>query len=307
MSLHITLRQLEIFCTIVKTGSAVSAGENIGLSQSAVSSALKELENQLGEALFERIGKRLVCNEQGKQFYAKAFGLLEQAQQLERFFAGDVGMIHVSASTTIGNYLLPPILAEFRKAYPNITVRMTVANSNEVIEQVSGFECDIGLIEGSCHHVQITKHVWQYDELVWFCANPSQWLSDTNTAIPLKELLTKPLIVRESGSGTQQLVENALLEHDLTLNPKQYLALNIMELGNSEAIKQAVRYDLGIGCLSRHTIAGLLALGDIAEITTQEPNISRPLLLIQHNQKTDGRLVEIFKQFIKNYAQKNLS
>lgn len=294
MPLHITLRQMEIFCAIVKTGSAVGAGQTIGLSQSAISSALKELENQLGEILFERVGKRLVCNEQGKQFYPYAIRILEQTEQLQHLFDGDVGTIHLSASTTIGNYLLPPILAEFRKAYPSIKVRLTVANSNEVIEQVKAFECDIGLIEGICHDAQIIKQIWQYDELVWFCAKASQWLPNTDNAISLKQLLTKPLIVRESGSGTQQLVENALLEQGLTLNP----ALELMELGNSEAIKQAVRYDLGIGCLSRHTIAELLALGEIREIITQEPNITRPLLAIHHHQKNQGRLVSLFKNYL---------
>lgn len=296
MSIHITLRQMEIFCAIVKTGSAVNAGESIGLSQSAISSALKELENQLGEALFERVGKRLVCNEQGKQFYVQALSILEQAEQLQHLFDGDVGTIHVCASTTIGNYLLPPILAEFKKSYPSIKVRLTVANSNEVIKQVRDFECDIGLIEGICHDAQIIKQIWQYDELVWFCAKASQWLSTPSKAISLKQLLTKSLIVRESGSGTQQLIENALLEQGLTLNIQQNPTLNLMELGNSEAIKQAVRYDLGIGCLSRHTIAELLTLGEIREIVTLEPNTFRPLLAIQHRQKTQGRLVNLFKQ-----------
>lgn len=298
MSLHITLRQLEIFCTIVKTGSAVNAGEYIGLSQSAISSALKEIENQLGEPLFDRAGKRLVSNAQGKQFYSKAVSLLEQAQELQQFFDGEKGTIHVAASTTVGNYLLPPILAEFKKVYPDIIVRLTVANSNEVTEQVAQFECDVGLIEGICHHAELNQQIWQYDELVWFCANPSQWITSLEQAIPLHQLLTKPLIVRERGSGTQQLVENALLQYDLTLNPRQNPALDLMELGNSEAIKQAVRYDLGIGCLSRHTIAELLQWGELQEIKTQEPNILRPLLLIQQTYKSNRRLVNIFNRFI---------
>ena len=297
MPLHITLRQLEIYCAVVTTGSAVAAGEQIGLSQSAVSSALKELEHQLGEQLFERIGKRLICNEQGKAIYPRALAILEGASELQQLFHDDVGTLHVAASTTIGNYLLPPILAEFQKKYPNIVIRLTVANSYDVIESVAQLKCDIGLIEGGCHHPDITTHIWQYDELVWFCAKGSQWLS-VHQPIALAELLTKPLIIRETGSGTQELLEHTLAQYGLTLNANKNRQLTVMELGNSEAIKQAVRHDLGIGCLSRYTIAELLELQILQEILTIEPNILRPLLVIQHSQKSPSRLLNLFKKFI---------
>ncbi|WP_227429780.1 LysR substrate-binding domain-containing protein [Psychrobacter sp. I-STPA6b] len=326
MSLRLTLRQLEIFCAIVQAGSTSGAGKMLALSQSAVSSGLKDLENQLGILLFERVGKRLVSNEQGRLLYIKAVAMLEQAQEIQGLFAGDAGEIHVSASTTIGNYLLPPILATLRQQYPKLTVRLTVANSNDVIEQVAQLECDIGLIEGQCQHPDIATQIWQYDELVWFCASESQWLDgdfqylpsqylpqhssnqnsqiSANSAISLAELLQLPLIMREAGSGTRGLMEMSLAQYGLHLttnHPK-----NLMELGNSEAIKHSVMYDLGIGCLSQHVLQDVWQTGKLHAICTQEPTIKRPLLLLQHRQKHDSYVLSLFKQQLFTYSDANI-
>ncbi len=108
--MHITLRQLEVFAEVHKSGSTTQASQMLALSQSAVSAALTDLEGQLGVQLFDRVGKRLVVNEHGRLLYPRALALLERATEIEQLFRGDNGAIRVYASSTIGNYIMPEIM-----------------------------------------------------------------------------------------------------------------------------------------------------------------------------------------------------
>ncbi|WP_399338473.1 LysR family transcriptional regulator, partial [Streptomyces sp. NPDC051658] len=110
--MHITLRQLEVFTEVLKSGSTTQASVVLALSQSAVSAALADLEGQLGVQLFDRVGKRLVINEHGRLLYPKALALLEQAGEIEQLFRHDGGALRIAASSTIGNYMLPELVTQ---------------------------------------------------------------------------------------------------------------------------------------------------------------------------------------------------
>ena len=138
----------------------------LALSQSAVSAALTDLEGQLGVQLFDRGGKRLVVNEHGRLLYPRALALLEQATEIEQLFREDNGAIRVYASSTIGNYILPEVVARYRQDFPTLPLEMSVGNSGDVINAVIDFRVDIGLIEGPCHNVDIIAEPRLEDELV---------------------------------------------------------------------------------------------------------------------------------------------
>lgn len=127
--MHITLRQLEVFAEVLKSGSTTRASQMLALSQSAVSAALTDLEGQLGVQLFDRVGKRLVVNEHGRLLYPRALALLEQAIEIEQLFREDNGAIRVYASSTIGNYILPEVIARYRRDFPTLPLEMSVGNS----------------------------------------------------------------------------------------------------------------------------------------------------------------------------------
>lgn len=146
--MHITLRQLEVFSEVLKNGSTTQASQVLALSQSAVSAALADLERQLGVQLFDRVGKRLVINEHGRLLYPRVVALLEQALDIEQLFREDNGALRLSASSTIGNYMLPGMIARYRRDYPTLPLELNVGNSQEVIAAVADFRVDIGLIEG---------------------------------------------------------------------------------------------------------------------------------------------------------------
>ena len=273
--MHITLRQLEVFAEVLKSGSTTQASVMLALSQSAVSAALTDLEGQLGVQLFDRVGKRLVVNEHGRLLYPRALALLEQTTEIEQLFRKDNGAIRVYASSTIGNYILPAMIARYRQDFPDLPLELSVGNSQDVINAVLDFRVDIGLIEGPCHSTEIISEPWLEDELVVFAA-PSSPL--TKGPVTLEQLSASPWILRERGSGTRELVDYLLLSH----LPRFQMA---MELGNSEAIKHAVRHGLGISCLSRRVIAEQLQAGTLSEVTVPLPRLVRTLWRVHHRQK----------------------
>lgn len=283
--MNITLRQLEVFLAVASTQSTTKGADKIALSQSAVSSALSELENQLNVQLFERIGKRLILNENARMLLPKAQALLEQAQELEVLFQQGHGTLRIGASTTIGNYLLPQIIARYQQRYPALTLELRVANSAEIAADVANLNVDIGFIEGTSHRLEIDSQIWRTDSMAIFCSPRHPLANKTVTA---DQLAKSTWILREPGSGTREVVEQHLLPHIHHFNV-------LMELGNSEAIKHAIHYSQAISCLSIAVIADQLESGRLALIHLNRiPLIQRPLYLIRHKQKHISKNLSMF-------------
>ena len=287
--MHITLRQIEVFTEVLKSGSTTQASQVLSLSQSAVSAALADLENQLGVQLFDRVGKRLVLNEHGRLLYPRAVGLLEQAGEIEQLFKEDNGAIRVYASSTIGSYLLPGMIAAYRRDFPTLPLELSVGNSQDAITAVADFRVDIGLIEGPCHEPDIISEAWLEDELVVFAAPDAEIVQQPVT---LATLAAAPWILRERGSGTREIVDYLLLSH----LPQFQLG---MELGNSEAIKHAVRHGMGISCLSRRVISDLLETGTLVEVAVHLPRLTRTLYRIHHRQKHLSKALSRFLSYFR--------
>ncbi|EMF04891.1 DNA-binding transcriptional regulator YeiE [Serratia marcescens] len=285
--MHITLRQLEVFTEVLKSGSTTQASVVLALSQSAVSAALADLEGQLGVQLFDRVGKRLVINEHGRLLYPKALALLEQAGEIEQLFRHDGGALRIAASSTIGNYMLPEMIARYRRDFPATPLELNVGNSQDVIVAVADFRVDLGLIEGPCHMPELVTQPWLEDELVVFAAPDNPLTRQPPT---LEALANAPWILRERGSGTREVLDHLLLAH----LPHFQL---VMELGNSEAIKHAVRHGIGISCLSRRVEAEQLASGALVELPVPLPPLRRTLYLIRHRQKHISNALQRFLSY----------
>ena len=170
---RLTLRQLQIFAAVAESGSTSAAAETLALSQSATSAAVNELERLLEVQLFDRVGKRLLLNDSGRAVLPRGLSVLDSARSIElwaRDRSSQVGILRVGASTTIGNYLLPSLLSDFRRSLPqsvqqNWNVQVTIGNTSAITEQVSDFRLDVGLIEGPCHQSSLVVHPWLEDEL----------------------------------------------------------------------------------------------------------------------------------------------
>ena len=275
--MRITLRQLEIFAAIARTENVSRAAQILSMSQSAASSALVELERQFDCPLFDRIGKSLRLNSTGRGLLPQADEMLARATDIEGYLAGGVlGPLTVGATLTIGNYLAVLVTAEYLRRHPASSLQLHVANTETIVEQLSRYEIDIGLIEGEANHPDLLLEPWLNDELVVFCA-PQHALAGMAAFDPAV-LAEQKWIVRERGSGTRALFERVIVE----ALPSLHIQL---ELEHTEAIKRAVESGLGIGCLSRLALREALKRGSLVEIPTPQFNLQRRFYFARHRQR----------------------
>ena len=280
-----TLRQLGVFVAVARAGSTRAAAERVARSQSAASSALAELESTLGVKLFDRVGRRLTLNAQGRALLPRAVGLLEQAAEIGRLFgAADQGALRVAASFTVGEYLLPPLIAGWKRAHPGIRLRLDIANTRAVLDAVAALEVDVGFIEGARTHPDLDVAHWREDELVVVAAGDHPMAGRRVDRAWLREA---PWILREPGSGTREAADRWLV-------PALGRFHIEMELGSNEAVKRAVAAGLGVGLLSVHAVAEAVAAGALTRLQTSLPPMHRALAIVTHRERTPGRALAGF-------------
>lgn len=279
-----SLRQLEVFTALCHSQNMTRAAEQLAMSQSAASSALKELEQQFDVQLFDRIGKRLQINERGRLLRPSAEALLEQAREVQSLLAGNStsSSLNVGATLTIGNYLAVNIMAKMMRQNPAAEVKLSVANTSQITAKVLNFELDIGLIEGETQHPDLDIIEWCDDQLTVFCA-PDHPLAETGT-LNEKQLKQTPWILREQGSGTRQAFDRAMQG----LLPSLTVA---HELQHTEAIKRAVEANLGIGCLSKVTLEDAFNRGSLVPLVVKGRDFSRKFYFVLHKKKFRGESI----------------
>ncbi len=273
-----TFRQLEVFLAAAHYQNITRAAASLAMSQSAASSALKELESQFDIQLFDRVGKRLQLNELGRLYRPKVESVLAQASELQQAFSqhSEVGALKVGATLTIGNYLAVGVMAQYMNTPTRPRVSLEVANTSTIARRVSDFELDIGLIEGELQSPELEVIPWRPDKLVAFCA-PGHPLARRKNLTD-EDLRSATWIMRESGSGTRQTFERGM--HGLLPD------LNILlELEHTEAIKRAVEANLGIGCLSHVCLADAFRRGTLVPLEVPGRHFDRQFYFILHRQK----------------------
>jgi DNA-binding transcriptional LysR family regulator len=297
--LRLTLRQLQIYRAVALSGGTTAAAESLALSQSATSAALNELEHTLETRLFDRVGKRLILNDTGRSLLPAALAVLDGAKSIEATRAfGSQALpmdLRLFASTTIGNYILPRMLARFAQLSPIARLQLSIGNTLDVIGAVQAFAADLGLIEGPCHASDMRViDLWE-DELV-IVAAPEHPLAHaaTRQRLTAEQLGDAQWLLREPGSGTREAVEHALLPHLRRIRSQ-------MTLGSSEAIKYCAAAGLGLSCLSRHVVQDLVAAKRLTVLPTQLPRLTRRLALIYPETKVLSDALRRFVDYCVRY------
>lgn len=293
-----SLRQLEIFVAICRTQSVSRAASELALSQSATSTALGEFERQFNLQLFDRVGKSLRINETGQQLLPRAVELLDRANEIEDILRGHAGFgpMKIGATLTVGNYLATIIVARFLRDHPESRIQLQVHNTSTVVNRIANHELDLGLIEGDCHHPDITVEPWIADELVVFSApdHPLALLAKQKKhRLTIDQLLKEPWILREKGSGTRETFDRAFHNHHAQLNIR-------LELEHTEAIKRAVESGLGIGCISRLALKDAFRRGSLVPLETDELDLGRYFYFLWHQQKYQTTGIRQFLAACKN-------
>lgn len=250
--------------------------------------ALKEFETQLGEKLFDRVGRRLILNESGRAAVPMASEIIGRTEALSTSFAHEnrlCGNVILGASSTIGNYILPEYVADFIHRHTEAGLQLEVGNTEEIISKVRQFEVDAGFIEGNCCEPGIKVIPWIDDELAVFAAatHPLAGKKD----VRIKDLEACNWILREKGSGTREIFENRI--HSLLIDIHV-----LLELGHTEAIKSTVAGGSGVSCLSLRVLEDLLLLGRIKVLKTPFLGLKRKFYLIMHQDKYETVILKRF-------------
>ncbi len=290
--MSITLRQLEIFIAVAETAQVTKASKKLFVTQSAVSMALAELENQLGGSLFDRHGRSLLLNARGRFLLPLAKDITGQVSNIETIMSerNDKldGRIEIVASTTLGNYILPYLIGAFKKVHPNVYVNLLVSNTRCAEKMVFDKEVDVGFVEGPLTgREEIEWRQWFEDELVVLCG-PTDPLAHNEIFDIETDLKGKKWIMRESDSGTAATIRERFGKYMEDVHI-------VMEMGHPEAVKRAVESGAGITCLSALSICREAENGWLKGLKVEGLDMKRQLKIIQ---RKDTEISDALAEFL---------
>lgn len=244
--------RLVVFQTVAEHLNFTQAAEVLHLSQPAITSHIKELECELGVRLFERSTGKVTITSEGELLRGYAHELRLRSQEVLRkigeLHGEERGTLVIGASTTIAQYVLPPLLVEFLKLYPRARVSMNSANTQGIVESVLQRRHVVGLIEGPPGTSELKTEDFLEDEIVVLVPANHPWVRRRLEPLPtIDELASERLVMREPGSGTRRVVEDALRAAGLPLRDLQV----VMEIDSTEAIKSGIEAGLGVGFVSK--------------------------------------------------------
>lgn len=257
--------KIETFLVLCKTGSFSRAAERLHITQPAVSMHIKALEAYYGGKLFLYEGRRLSLTKRGKMLYDFASTMFTDSLHIHKILNGgnfETRFISLGATRTIGEYVMPPLLGELIKAYPDINLKMTVDNTEILFSKLRDGELDFLVIEGYFNKADFSVELFSQEEFVGLCS-PSFFLKDT--PVCLDELTRHRLILREHGSGTRDILAHILNEHNLSIDSFS----RTCDVSNMRAIKELTADGLGITFMYKAAATEEIAEGRLSVINLQ--------------------------------------
>ena len=286
--------KIKVFYSAATSLSFTRAAHDNHISQPAVSKAIRQLEQQLGHSLFERNGSRLALTSAGVLYREHVEKVILEEKQL-LFDLGmltnqHMGSFTLGASTTISQYIIPKILLQFSGNYPKLEVKLLSGNTNDIEQAVLAKTIDLGIVEGLTHRSGLRYIPFREDRLRVVCHRSNPLYS--RGSITLELLKTQPLILRENGSGTLEVIEHSLRGCGMRISD-----LNVkLYLGSTESIKNALEAGTCIAILSEETIKNELRDGSFRLLQLAEVEFNRTLCFILPHGVAAG-IAESFIQF----------
>lgn len=291
------LWQLHIFCRVVEWRSFSKAAEAVHLSQPTVSSHIKDLEAHFGCPLIDRLSKEALPTDAGRLLYGYARRLLALREEIETAMAqyqGKTrGRLVIGGSTIPGAYLLPRVVGQFKKLYPQVMLSLTIADTDRIIAGVLEGALEFGVVGAESREKNILQEVLISDEMRLIVPAWHPWALKKKIALAL--LLTEAYIARERGSGTLRSLEESLRRrgHDVG-------ELNIVaEMGSTEAIRQGIKEGIGVSILSTLAIAEDLASGSLKAVAVEGLDLTRRFYITRRRQRSLSPLGTAFIDFLK--------
>jgi len=288
--------RLKVFESAARNLSFTLASRELRISQPAISKHIQELESLYKVQLFVRSGTKISITREGEMLLSHTERILNAFRQLEYemnlLTNHYTGTLRIGASSTLSQYIIPPLLASFLKKFPEMKLSVISGNSHEIEKALLEKRIDLGMIEGNSRNTNLHYSPFLRDELVAITSTQSM-LAEYDEISPL-QLKQMPLVVRENGSGSLEVIETALLSIDLKLKDLSIL----MQLGSTESIKLFLDNSDSIGIVSIHAVSKDLAAGRFKVIDISGLTIKRSFQFIQ-NQGETLNITENFIRFAK--------
>ncbi len=292
-------RRLQVFHTVARLLSFTKAADELHMTQPAVTFQVRQLEEQFNTRLFDRTHNRISLTDAGHRVFesaGKIFQLYAEMDNSVRELTGDIsGVLILGASTTIAEYMLPVLLGDFKEKFPDVVIRLKVANTDGIVSQVENNMIDLGVVEAPVSNKNLVVEKCREDELV-LIVPPNHKLAN-NKVVSLAEITKYPFICREEGSGTREVMIESM--HAAGISNAD-LSVS-MELGSLEAIKGAVEAGMGVSVLSSATIEKELKLGSLVAVKL-DPPLTRPFSFVHQKQKFRVRAMDELLSFARNYC-----
>jgi DNA-binding transcriptional LysR family regulator len=296
----LNLHLLRLFATVVQTGSFSRAADTLHISQPAISKGVRDFELQVGCRLLDRTSKGVRPTREGQALlrHAETLFAAERAAEDELLSLRNLeaGSLRIGASTTIATYMIAEYLGVFRRQYPGIDLHVVSANTRDIAELMLAHNIEIALVEGPIEDHDLVSRAWRTD-VMSLITSPTHAFALSDGAIDPAALEDEILIVREPGSGSREVVAQALA--NCGVEPRRTL-----EIGSTEAIKQAVACDVGVSIVSTATIDDQVKLGRLKIIPMKDLQISRRLWQLKAPGRIDIPAAIAFERII-NGAQPN--
>jgi DNA-binding transcriptional LysR family regulator len=290
----LNLHLLRLFATVAETGSFSRATTVLNLSQPAISQGVRDFELQLGCRLLDRSPKGVKPTREGRALmrHARSVFAAERAaeEELKSLRGLDSGSLRIGASTTIATYLLPEYLGQFHRTYPGIDLHLVSANTRDIADLMLGHEIEIALVEGPVDDDGLLSEPWQTDIMTMIAA-PSHPFAREDAPIDPARLAEELLVIREPGSGSREVVNQALSAY--AIQPSRTL-----EVGSTEAIKQLVAAGVGVSIVSRAAVKDQVALQRLKMIEIAGVAIERTLWQLTVSGRLSIPAAYVFKKII---------
>lgn len=293
------IHHLKVFLSVFKNRSFSKASEELHLSQPTISSHIKAMEDELDCRLFDRAGRSVIPTKEAEMLYAYASEIVERLEGI-RTALGLLkerveGKLTIGASTIPGTYIIPPMIAEFKKKYPAISFHVVIEDSRKITDMVLNHELLLGIVGAKMDKGKTEYLPFIEDELI-LVSSPG--LLDRKK-ITLRELKGIPFLLREEGSGTRKMMERLLSEKGVGLSDLNVAAV----LGSTDSVKEAVKAGLGASILSKIAVKGELKAGILKEIKVKVLNMKRSFYIITHKRRTLPKHYRAFLDYLKKPAR----
>lgn len=294
--IKMTIKQIEYFLKVCESVQINKCAKQLGISQSALSIAIKNLESSLGGTLFDRRAKSLILNERGRSFKNSIVPLYQKILEIEKNMKNlNMYNIKMHCSQNIGNYLLPGILDSLMDIEKKHQLDVKVGNTSEIIASVLSNQCDIGIVEGRIYNDEVKKIKICNDELVIICGDEKF----KNKSYYIDEISDYPWVNREIGSGAREILYENI--------PSEVILNSVLELNSTEAIKKFIENKRYFACIPKFTLYKEMNKG-IYEVKLKNITFKRDLTIIYKKDKDENetfvKIVENLKENLMKIHQK---